>query len=105
MLLSGRAKVSIDTEEGREVVLTFCGPGHLIGEFAVIDSEARSGTTEALEPIEALALSGPDFLALLSSGPGSPSRCCATSSAASATPTGSGSSSPPRRRSGGSRRG
>ena len=70
ILLSGRAKVSIDTEDGREVVLTFCGPGHLIGEFAVIDSEARSGTTEALEPIEALALSGPDFLALLEQRPG-----------------------------------
>jgi CRP/FNR family cyclic AMP-dependent transcriptional regulator len=69
VLLSGRAKVSIDTEDGREVVLTFCGPGHLIGEFAVIDSEARSGTTEALEPIEALALSGPDFLALLEQRP------------------------------------
>ena len=27
ILLSGRAKVSIDTEDGREVVLTFCGPG------------------------------------------------------------------------------
>ena len=70
VLLSGRAKVSIDTDEGREVVLTFCGPGHLIGEFAVIDSEARSGTTEALEPVEALALSAPDFLALLSERPG-----------------------------------
>jgi CRP-like cAMP-binding protein len=70
ILLSGRAKVSIDTEDGREVVLTFCGPGHLIGEFAVIDREARSGTTEALEPIEALALSGPDFLALLEQRPG-----------------------------------
>ncbi len=70
VLLSGRAKVSIDTDEGREVVLTFCGPGHLIGEFAVIDSEARSGTTEALEPVEALALSAPDFLALLTERPG-----------------------------------
>lgn len=70
VLVSGRAKVSIDTAEGREVVLTFCGPGYLIGEFAVIDSEARSGTTEALEPIEALALSAPDFLGLLSERPG-----------------------------------
>ena len=70
VLVSGRAKVTIDTEDGRELVLTFCGPGHLIGEFAVIDSEARSGTTVALEPIEALALSGPDFLALLDHRPG-----------------------------------
>ncbi len=70
VLLSGRVKVSIDTADGREVVLTFAGPGHLIGEFAVIDSEARSGTTEALEPIEALALSSADFHALLEQRPG-----------------------------------
>jgi CRP/FNR family cyclic AMP-dependent transcriptional regulator len=70
VLLSGRAKISIDTEDGREVVLGFCGPGRLIGEFAVIDREARSGTIEALEPIEALALAGEDFLALLEQRPG-----------------------------------
>ena len=70
VLLSGRAKISIDTEDGREVVLGFCGPGRLIGEFSVIDREARSGTTEALEPIEALALAGEDFLALLEQRPG-----------------------------------
>jgi CRP/FNR family transcriptional regulator, cyclic AMP receptor protein len=70
VLLSGRAKISIDTEDGREVVLGFCGPGRLIGEFSVIDREARSGTIEALEPIEALALAGEDFLALLEQRPG-----------------------------------
>jgi CRP/FNR family transcriptional regulator, cyclic AMP receptor protein len=70
VLLSGRAKISIDTEDGREVVLGFCGPGRLIGEFSVIDREARSGTIEALEPIEALALAGEDFLALLAQRPG-----------------------------------
>jgi CRP/FNR family cyclic AMP-dependent transcriptional regulator len=70
VLLSGRAKISIDTEEGREVVLGFCRPGRLIGEFAVIDRRARSGTIEALEPVEALALAGEDFLALLEQRPG-----------------------------------
>jgi CRP/FNR family cyclic AMP-dependent transcriptional regulator len=69
VLLSGRVKISIDTEDGREVVLTFCGPGELVGEFSVIDSGARSGTTEALEPVEALAVSGQDFLALLERRP------------------------------------
>ena len=69
VLLRGRAKVSIDTEEGREVVVQFCGPGDLLGELAVIDSEARLGTTEALEPIEALALSAADFLALIEQRP------------------------------------
>jgi CRP-like cAMP-binding protein len=70
VLLSGRAKISIDTEDGREVVLGFCGPGRLVGEFSIIDSEARSGTTQALEPVEALAIAGNDFLALLERRPG-----------------------------------
>jgi CRP/FNR family transcriptional regulator, cyclic AMP receptor protein len=70
VLLSGRGKISIDTDDGREVVLGFCRPGCLIGEFSVIDREGRSGTIEALEPIEALALSGEEFLALLQRRPG-----------------------------------
>jgi CRP/FNR family cyclic AMP-dependent transcriptional regulator len=70
VLLSGRAKISVDTEDGREMVLGFCGPGRLIGEFSVLDREARSGTTRALEPVEALALAGEDFLALLEQRPG-----------------------------------
>jgi len=70
VLLSGRAKISIDTEGGREVVLGFCGPGRLVGEFSVIDREARSGTIQALEPVEALALAGNEFLALLERRPG-----------------------------------
>ena len=70
VVLSGRAKISIDTEDGRELVLGFCGPGRLVGEFSVIDREARSGTVEALEPLEALALAADDFLALLAQRPG-----------------------------------
>ena len=70
VLLSGRAKITVDTEDGRELVLGFCGPGRLIGEFSVLDRAARSGTTQALEPVEALALAGEDFLALLERRPG-----------------------------------
>jgi CRP/FNR family transcriptional regulator, cyclic AMP receptor protein len=69
VLLTGRVKVSIDTEEGREVVVQFCGEGDLIGELAVIDNETRLGTIEALEPVEALAISASDFLALVQQRP------------------------------------
>jgi CRP/FNR family cyclic AMP-dependent transcriptional regulator len=69
LLLRGRVKISIDTADGRELVLQFCGPGELIGELAVIDDEARSATAEALEPVEALALSAADFLALVEQRP------------------------------------
>jgi CRP/FNR family cyclic AMP-dependent transcriptional regulator len=70
VLLSGRAKITVDTEDGRELVLGFCGPGRLIGEFSVLDRAARSSTIHALEPVEALALAAEDFLALLEQRPG-----------------------------------
>lgn len=64
LLVAGRVKVTVTTA-GREIVLGFQGPGELIGELAVIDDEPRSGTTEALEPVEALAIGAADFHALL----------------------------------------
>jgi CRP/FNR family transcriptional regulator, cyclic AMP receptor protein len=70
LLLRGRVKVTVTTVEGREIVLQFCGPGELLGELSVIDEVPRSGTTEALEPIEALAISATDFRALVATRPG-----------------------------------
>ncbi len=69
VLLSGRVKVTVTTSEGRDIVLGFCGPGELVGELSVIDRRSRSGTTEALEPIEALAISAADFRAMLERSP------------------------------------
>jgi CRP/FNR family transcriptional regulator, cyclic AMP receptor protein len=70
VVVSGRVKVTVTTPEGREIVLQFCGPGELVGEFSVIDRGSRSGTAEALEPVEALAISAADFRALIHKRPG-----------------------------------
>jgi CRP/FNR family transcriptional regulator, cyclic AMP receptor protein len=69
LILSGRVKIAVITAEGREVVLRFCGPGELIGELSVIDRLPRSGTSEALEPVEALAISAAEFRAMIESSP------------------------------------
>jgi CRP-like cAMP-binding protein len=69
ILTAGRVKVSCTTAEGKEIVLGFCGPGELLGEMSVIDETPRSGTVEALEPVEALALAASDFRAVVSSHP------------------------------------
>jgi CRP/FNR family transcriptional regulator, cyclic AMP receptor protein len=69
LLLSGWVKVTITTDEGREIVLQFCGPGDLVGELSVIDQGARSATAEALEPVEALALSAAEFRAMIETRP------------------------------------
>lgn len=65
VLITGRVKVTVTTAEGREIVLQFCGPGELLGELSVVDRGARSGTTEALEPVEALAVAASDFRSLI----------------------------------------
>lgn len=70
VVLTGRVKVTVTTADGREIVLGFCGPGELIGDLAVIDEESRSGTAEAMEPVEALAVAAPDFRALIDRSPG-----------------------------------
>jgi CRP/FNR family transcriptional regulator, cyclic AMP receptor protein len=69
LLLEGRVKVTSITAEGREIVLRFCGPGELLGELSVLEERPRSSTVEALESVEALAISGTDFRALAESRP------------------------------------
>ena len=69
LLLSGRVKAYCTTEDGRDVILCFRGPGDLVGELSVLDQQPRSSTVEALEPVEALAISGPDFREFVESRP------------------------------------
>ncbi len=65
LLLSGRAKISSYTADGKEVVLAVRGPGDLLGEFSAIDGQSRSATVSALEPIEALIVPSERFIAFL----------------------------------------
>jgi CRP/FNR family transcriptional regulator, cyclic AMP receptor protein len=69
VLLEGRAKAVTFTEESKEVVLGFMGPGDLLGEVAAIQERPRSATVVALEPVTALALATADFWALLEEHP------------------------------------
>jgi len=69
VLLEGRAKAITYTDEAREVVLGFMGPGELLGEVAVIEERPRSATVVALEPVSALALADRDFWSLLEEHP------------------------------------
>ena len=62
-------KVSTLTDDGKEIVLAFRGPGDLLGELSAIDGEARSATVEAIEPVEALAIPASDFRSYLIAHP------------------------------------
>jgi CRP-like cAMP-binding protein len=69
VMTEGRAKAVTFTDDGKEVVLGFLGPGELLGEVATIESKPRSATVIALEPVTALALAASDFWALLDEHP------------------------------------
>jgi CRP-like cAMP-binding protein len=66
---SGRVKVSVSTTSGREAVLTFRGPGALLGDQALVDQSPRSATVTAVEPVELLVIAPSAFRAYLGSHP------------------------------------
>jgi CRP-like cAMP-binding protein len=66
---SGRVKVSVMTSTGREVVLTFRGPGSLLGDQSLVDESPRSATVTAAEPVEVLVIAASAFRGYLASHP------------------------------------
>ncbi len=65
----GRAKVTAVTEDGRELVLAFSGPGDLLGELSAMGGSPRVATVRALEPLSALAIASGEFEAFLDANP------------------------------------
>jgi CRP-like cAMP-binding protein len=69
VLLDGRVKVAASTADGDEAVLTFRGPGALIGEQALLDGSPRSSTIVAVEPVEYLVVAASAFTAYVERRP------------------------------------
>jgi CRP/FNR family transcriptional regulator, cyclic AMP receptor protein len=57
LVVSGRAKVHLHDEQGRELILADLGPGHLFGEMSVLDDCPRSATVTMAETGEVASLS------------------------------------------------
>jgi len=64
LILSGRAKVYLGDESGKELILDIKGPGEYFGEM-VLDERPRSATVMTLEPSQFATLSRADFTAVL----------------------------------------
>lgn len=69
LLRAGVVKAYDVTPEGRELLLAIRAPGDLVGELAALDERPRSASVVALEPVEALAIPIPAFVALLTARP------------------------------------
>jgi CRP/FNR family cyclic AMP-dependent transcriptional regulator len=66
---TGRVKVSVTTSSGREVVLTFRGPGSLMGDQSLVDESPRSATVTAAEPVTVLVVAASAFKGYLARHP------------------------------------
>ena len=69
VLVGGRVKVFISTDDGHEVVLSMRGAGDLIGELSFLDGAPRSATAAAVEEVRAVILSSAEFKAYLAERP------------------------------------
>jgi CRP/FNR family cyclic AMP-dependent transcriptional regulator len=70
LILSGLAKVTLDTPDGREIVLTVLGAGDVLGEFEVIeDMPQRAAGNVAVLPVECRVIPGDEFMAALEAHP------------------------------------
>lgn len=70
-LLSGALKISFVSAGGREIILSYCSPGELVGEIALLDSGPRTATVTAIVPSAVLLLPTNVFLETVSASPAS----------------------------------
>jgi CRP/FNR family cyclic AMP-dependent transcriptional regulator len=61
VIISGRLKVMMSDDEGREVILAILGPNEFFGEMGLLDDHPRSASVVAIEPCELLVLLKRDF--------------------------------------------
>lgn len=67
---SGRVKVVLYGDNGREIILSIFRNGDFFGEMSLLDGQPRSATVIAMEPAHVLVLSRDDFVRHLALYPG-----------------------------------
>ena len=69
MILSGRVKVTILSDDGREIILAMLSDANFFGEMSLLDNEPRSATAIALQETEMVVLHQRDFLSIVEKRP------------------------------------
>ena len=62
---SGKVKVSVPWEDGREIIFDILGPGEVFGEMAALEGTEHQATTTALETTELEVMDRQEFLTLV----------------------------------------
>ncbi len=69
IIIRGKARVYVVTEDGRELSVRILGPGEIFGEMALFEDVPRSASVEALEPTWTLELNQDVLLRALQRNP------------------------------------
>jgi len=69
VIISGRVKISRESDDGKEVILTILNESDFFGEMAILDGMNRSATVTAIEESELFLIQRADFLNLLQEHP------------------------------------
>jgi len=69
MLCKGRVKLTMNSSDGKTLIVRICEPGEILGAHAVISGEAYEVTAEALQPCQVDFIRREDFVRLLREQP------------------------------------
>ena len=69
VISGGKVKVSIVSEDGREVILSILGVGDFFGEMSLLDGHPRSANVTTMQETELLMVRRADFLRLVQNTP------------------------------------
>ena len=69
VICEGKVKVTIDDNEGKELILSILGTGEYFGEMSLLDDEPRSASVTTKETTQLLIISKNDFMGFFSSNP------------------------------------
>jgi CRP/FNR family transcriptional regulator/CRP/FNR family cyclic AMP-dependent transcriptional regulator len=69
MITSGRVKVTILSDDGREIILSILSDRDFFGEMALLDNEPRSATAIAVQETEVAVIHQKDFLSIVEKRP------------------------------------
>lgn len=78
VIVRGRVKVTVMSEDGREVILSILKDGDIFGEMSLLDGKPRSASVIATDETELIMLRRPDFLSRLERYPQMASKMLAT---------------------------
>jgi CRP/FNR family cyclic AMP-dependent transcriptional regulator len=70
VVLEGRVKIVVATEDGNESLLGVRAPGELVGEIAAFDSEPRLASAMAIDPLTVRVITADEFRDFVAHHPG-----------------------------------